>query len=101
MVKIFISLIASFAFLLPLASVAQKTDVEELRKEHRLPEWANYSCYQDARNIQSGWFMLIAYEPANVPDLKDDHAFGYERGLTYQEYIASDKDIVAINMPAS
>jgi hypothetical protein len=89
---------------LPLS--AQQKYVEELHKESRLPVWANYVCYVDANNIQSGWFMLIAYQPTagdpffpNDPKGADD--FGYHRGLTYQEYIASETGISPMNMPIS
>jgi len=86
-----------------LPVLAQRPNVEELQKENRLPEWANHVCYVDSRNIQSGWFMVVAYQSAigDDQDAKEFDAFGYERGVTYQEYIGSDKEIAAINMPIS
>jgi hypothetical protein len=92
-----------FAF--SAAAVAQRAYVEQLQKEHRLPEWANYICYEDAKNIDSGWFMLVAYKGAAQDDFfknaSDASRFGYERGLTYQEYLGSDTGIKAMNMPIS
>lgn len=86
-------------------AAAQQVYVEQLQKEHRLPEWANYVCYEDAKNVASGWFMLVAYESASDNDFfksaSDASRFGYERGLTYQEYLASDTGITAMNMPIS
>jgi hypothetical protein len=88
-----------------VSAVAQQTYVEQLRKESRLPEWANYVCYEDAKNLVSGWFMLVAYKPASDDDLftssGDAERFGYERGLTYQEYLSSDTGISPMNMPIS
>jgi hypothetical protein len=79
--------------------------VEQLQKEYRLPEWANYVCYEDAKNVASGWFMLVAYKSASDDDFftsaSDANRFGYKRGLTYQEYLASDTGITAMNMPIS
>jgi hypothetical protein len=85
---------------------AQQKYLEELHKESRLPVWANYVCYVDANNIQSGWFMLIGYQPTvGDPffpnDSKGADDFGYQRGLTYQEYIASETGISPMNMPIS
>jgi len=85
---------------------AQQKHVEELRKENRLPAWANYVCYMDANNIQSGWFMLVGYQstsgdPFFPNDPKGAGDFGYHRGLTYQEYIASETGISPVNMPIS
>ncbi len=95
--------------LLALATLplyAQQRYVEELHKESRLPAWANYVCYMDANNMQSGWFMLVGYQPtADEPffpnDPKGAGDFGYHRGLTYQEYIASETGISPMNMPIS
>jgi hypothetical protein len=101
-------IVISFALLLSadLPGFAQQDHVQELQKESRLPAWANYVCYNDARNIRSGWFMLIGYQPAQRDaffpnDPKGAKDFGYSRGLTYQEYIASDTGISPINMPIS
>lgn len=99
----------SIALLLAVANLsgfAQQGHVQELRKENRLPAWANYVCYNDAKNIQSGWFMLVGYQPAErdaffPSDPKGAKDFGYSRGLTYQEYIATDTGISPINMPIS
>jgi hypothetical protein len=78
--------------------------VAELRKESRLPGWANFTCYEDNKNMRSGWFMLIGWQPVIndlfFNDAKKAKEFGYARALTYQEYIASDAgDITAMNMP--
>ena len=86
--------------------VKQQAYVEQLRLENRLPDWANYVCYQDAKNFQTGLFMLIGYRPATSDpffpnDSKGAKEFGYSRGLTYQEYIGSDTDVTPINMPIS
>lgn len=85
----------------PGESVAQHPGVEELREEDRLPEWANYVCYEDAKNIQSGWFMIMGYRSPADAFFKDAHAFGYTRGLTYQEYMSSNKEITTVNVPIS
>ena len=86
-------------------AVAQRVYTDQLRKEHRLPEWANYVCYEDAKNVASGWFMVVAYKSASDDDFftsaSDANRFGYKRGLTYQEYLASDTGITAMNMPIS
>jgi hypothetical protein len=78
---------------------AQQSSVSELRKENRLPEWANYFCYQDAKKIRSGWFMIVAYDEHD--SFKNDSAFGYKRGVTIQEYLGSGVDITAINTPVA
>lgn len=90
---------------LTVPAVAQRAYVEQLRKESRLPEWANYVCYEDAKNMVSGWFMLVAYKSASNDNFftsaSDANRFGYKRGLTYQEYLASETGISAMNMPIS
>lgn len=93
-----------FVSQITLSAVAQLSRVEKLRQENRLPAWANYVCYMDAKNIDSGWFMLIAYQtPQRDPFFPNGSdaakSFGYMRGLTYQEYIDSDTGISPINMP--
>lgn len=80
-----------------------RAHVEGLRTESRLPDWSNYVCYEDFH--PTDWFMLIGYQPAiSDPWFHDGEkarAFGYSRGLTYQEYIDSDTGVTTINMPMS
>lgn len=83
------------------SAMADNSNVEALRKEARLPDWANYVCYSDAKGIRSGWFMVIGYSRADDLTVRSAEAFGYARGLTYQEYLASDKDVMPLNMPVS
>jgi len=79
--------------------------VEELRKESRLPKWANYVCYEDLKNLQGGFFILIGYTPpAGDPFFRDRQSalkFGYSRALTYQQYVESETGIIATYLPMS
>ena len=96
------------AFLISATGFCQspQTAVDELRTENRLPEWANYLCYQDDKSIISGWLMLVAYQPDGHDffferDAKGAKELGYKRGFTFQEYTRGEKEIRPINMPSS
>jgi hypothetical protein len=82
----------------PWTAKYRAQQVEELRRESRLPGWANYVCGIDQIGVHGGPLMLIAYQQNGYISGE-----GYKRGLTYQEYIISEKDtdIRTINMPQS
>ena len=87
------------------AAIRSHAYAEELRKENRLPEWVGYVCFQDATNMNTGLFVLMGYQPVTSDfffhDGKSAKAFGYSRGLTFQEYLGSDTGVTTMNMPIS
>lgn len=88
----------------PSAMRAQH-NVDELRKENRLADWATYVCYQDTKNLQTGMFTVIGFSSnAGDPffhDSSEAKAFGYHRALTFQEYLSADTGITTLNVPIS
>lgn len=71
--------------------------IEQLRKEGKFPEWANYVCFDDTIAPDSGHFILMAYSPAVASIVEHAIKLGYRRGLTFQEYIGFDDRVVPMN----
>jgi hypothetical protein len=81
----------------PWTAQYRANQVDELRREDRLPGWANYVCGVDQVGAR-GTFMLIAYQQSGFKA-----ETGYTRGLTYQEYSTDEKNanILPVNLPPS
>lgn len=89
----------STVFIFAAFGIGQQSNLQELRRENRLPGWANYICYVDTKGMDQSWFMLVAYAPAK--DFAPAARFGYKRGITFQEYNVFRDGISASNLPAS
>jgi hypothetical protein len=103
--------LAILALCIPLRQMTEPTKrsqvgavVTELRATKRLPAWANYVCYDDARNHRFEDFSLIAYQPYSKLSQteKDAIKLGYTRSITFQWYMVLDPaDIRPMNLPPS
>jgi len=103
--------LAILALCIPLWQATEPTKrsqvgamVTELRATKRLPAWANYVCYDDAKNLRFEDFSLIAYQPYSKLSQteKDAIKLGYTRSITFQWYMVLDPaDIRPMNLPPS
>jgi hypothetical protein len=100
--------IPSWAINAPWTREYRALQVEELRREGRLPLWTNYICGDDRIGMNGGLIMLMAYQDGGVAvgfrSIEDERRYGYIRGLTYQEYFGTDEkvaDVRTVNMPQS
>jgi hypothetical protein len=100
--------VPSWAINAPWTREYRTLQVEELRREGRLPLWANYICGEDRVGVTGGLIMLIAYQDGGMAfgfrSIEDERRYGYIRGLTYQEYFGTDDKVAdarTVNMPQS
>jgi hypothetical protein len=81
----------------PWSAEYRLQQVQELKREGRLPGWANYICGEDQQGMYGAMLMLIGYQEGGFTQKT-----GYMRGLTYQEYFGMDEknpSPVAVNLP--